>query len=61
MKEYCYLVKFYDEDNRLIVAEPYTTPAKNSGEAFSIVEKQADEECSMCDYYEYAITLEDVC
>ncbi|RLI66802.1 MAG: hypothetical protein DRO67_00065 [Candidatus Asgardarchaeum californiense] len=60
-KEYCYLVKFYDEDGRLVCAEPYTTPAENSDEAMDIIDRTVSKDMNLFDYYDADIKLEDVC
>jgi hypothetical protein len=60
-KEYCYLVKFYDEFGSLICAEPYTVHEENSDFAFDVVERQVSKDCDLFDYYDADIKLEDVC
>ena len=56
--EYCYLVKFYDEDGRLLCMEPYTIPAYDADEALQIVDEEVQEDCETFDYFEADIQLE---
>ena len=60
-KEYCYLVKFYNEDGTLICMEPYTVTEENSEFAYDVVERAVSKDCDMYDYFDASISLEDVC
>ena len=58
---FCYLVKFYDEDGRLLCAEPYTTTAESADEALDTVDREVSRDLDLYDYYDADIQLEDVC
>ena len=60
-KEYCYLVKFYDENSRLLCAEPYTVTEEDADHAYDVVERQVSKDMDLHDYYDASIQLEDVC
>ncbi len=59
-KEYCYMVKFFDEDGGFICMEPFTVPAKDSDQALCAVDDAAQDHCDAIGYTEYDIRLEDV-
>lgn len=61
MKEYCYIVRFFDEEGEHVETEPFTTPAHNADHALWIIDDAVDEYCSEFGYHEAEITLEDVC
>jgi hypothetical protein len=60
-REFCYLVKFYDEYGTLLCAEPYTVCEEDSDHAFDVVERQVSKDCNLHDYFDAEIRLEDVC
>ncbi len=59
-KEYCYQVKFFDEDGRFICKEPFTVPAKDSDQALCAVDDAVQDHCDEFGYAEADISLEDV-
>ena len=61
MKEYCYLVKFYDENGRLICAEPYTVSDENADLAMDVIDRQVSKDMDLYGYHDASINLEDVC
>jgi len=60
-REYCYQVKFFDENGMFLCMEPFTVPATNSDSAYDAIEESVQDHCDSFDYFEYEINLEDVC
>lgn len=61
IKEFCYYVKFYDENGMFLCAEPFTVPETNSDDALAKVDDLVEGHCEEFGYFQADIQLEDVC